>query len=61
MILGELQKSFGEIYLGEKKTICTDMFFILANITTDCQMDASGFEGLLYTMLSEEPFFKSQT
>ena len=32
------------------------MFFILANITMNCQMDASSFEGLLYTMLSEEPF-----
>ena len=32
------------------------MFFILANITTNCQMDASELEGLLYTMLSEEPF-----
>ena len=32
------------------------MFFILANITTNCQMDASEFEGILYTMLSEEPF-----
>ena len=32
------------------------MFFILENITTNCQMDASEFEGMLYTMLSEEPF-----
>ena len=32
------------------------MFFILANIKMNCQMDASEFEGLLYTMLSEEPF-----
>ena len=32
------------------------MFFILANITTNFQMDASEFEGMLYTMLSEEPF-----
>ena len=32
------------------------MFFILENITTNCQMDASEFEGILYTMLSEEPF-----
>ena len=32
------------------------MFFILANITTDFQMDASEFEGLLYNMLSEETF-----
>ena len=56
MILRELQKVFGEIYLGGKKTISTDMFFILANITTNCQMDASEFEGMLYTMLYEEPF-----
>ena len=32
------------------------MFFILANITTNCQMDASEFDGMLYTMLSKEPF-----
>ena len=32
------------------------MFFILENITTNCQMDASEFGGLLNTMLSEEPF-----
>ena len=45
-----------EIYLGGKKTISTDIFFILENITTNFQMDASEFEGMLYTMLSEEPF-----
>ena len=32
------------------------MFFILVNTTTNCQMDASEFEGMLYTMLSEGPF-----
>ena len=32
------------------------MFFILENITTNCQMDASEFEGIIYTMMSEEPF-----
>ena len=32
------------------------MFFILANLVTNCQMYASEFEGLLYNMLSEEPF-----
>ena len=32
------------------------MFFILENIITNCQMDASEFEGMIYTMLSEEPF-----
>ena len=56
MIFRELQFVFGEIYLGGKKTISTDMFFILSNITTNCQMDASEFEGMIYTMLSEEPF-----
>ena len=39
-----------------EKTISTDMFFILANITTTCQMDASEFEGMIYNMISEEPF-----
>ena len=32
------------------------MFFIVENITTNCQMDANEFEGILFTMLSEEPF-----
>ena len=32
------------------------MFFIVANITTTCQMDVSEFEGMIYNMLSEEPF-----
>ena len=52
----ELQKSFGGIYLGEKKTSSTDIFFVLANIRINCQMDASEFEGLLYNILSEEHF-----
>ena len=56
MISRELQKCFGEICLGGKKTISTDMIFILENITTNCQIDASEFEGMIYTMLSEEPF-----
>ena len=50
----DLQKIFGDIYLGEKNS--TDGFFILANIRINCQIDASDFEGLLYNMLSEEPF-----
>ena len=32
------------------------MFFIVANITITCQMDASEFEGMIYNMISEEPF-----
>ena len=48
MIFRELQKQFGEIYLGEKKTISTDMFFIVANIKINCQMDTSEFEGMIY-------------
>ena len=53
MIFRELQKNFGEIYLGGKKTISTDMFFIVANIKINCQMDTSEFEGMIYNMLSE--------
>ena len=56
MVFRELQKFFDEIYFGGKKNISTDMFFILANITTNCQMDDSEFEGMIYTMVSEEPF-----
>ena len=55
MIVKELQKRFGEIFLGGK-SISTDMFFILENIRITFQMDASEFKGLLYNMLSEEPF-----
>ena len=53
MIMKELQKCFGEIYSGGKKTISTDHFFILENLRIHFQMDASEFEGLLYSMLSE--------
>ena len=52
MIVKELQKCFGEIYSG-KKTIPTDVLFIMANIRIKFQMDAGEFEGLLYTILSE--------
>ena len=41
----ELQKKFGEIYLG--KTISTDDFFMLENFRINFQMDAVEFEGLL--------------
>ena len=56
IIFRELHNIFGEICLGGEKTISTDMFFILANITTNCQMGASEFEEMIYTMLSQEPF-----
>ena len=56
MIFRELQKKFGEICLNGKKTMSNDMFFIVANITSTCQMDASEFEGMIYNILSEEPF-----
>ena len=55
IIMKELQKIFGEIYLGGK-CFSTDMFLILTNIRINCQMNASKFEELLYNMLSEEPF-----
>ena len=32
------------------------MFFMVENISTTCQMDASEFEGMIFNMLSEEPF-----
>ena len=43
----------------EEKTIATDVFFILGNIRMGFQMDVGEFEGLLYTILSEE-LFKNQ-
>ena len=52
MTVKELQKSFGNIYIGGKKNIATDILFIISNIRIDFQMDAAEFEGLLYTILS---------
>ena len=46
----------GDIYLGGKKTISSDEWFIITNIRIDFQMDAAEFYGLLYTILSEETF-----
>ena len=45
MIMKELMKNIGEIYLGEKNKFSTDIFCILENIGINCQMDASEFEG----------------
>ena len=28
----------------------------MANITTTCQMDANEYEGMIYNIISEEPF-----
>ena len=56
MIVKELQKCFGEIYLGGKTTMATNVLFIMENTRIDFQMYAAEFEGLLYTILSEEPF-----
>ena len=42
MIVKEVQKRFGEIYLG-KKAIAMDVFFIMENIRIYCQMDAGKF------------------
>ena len=53
MIMKELQKMFGEMYLGGRGSISTDVSFILENLRINCQMDAGEFEGLLYYMLSE--------
>ena len=55
MIMKELQKIFGEIWFG-KKSISTDVFFILENLRINCQIYAGEFEGLLYNIFSEQPF-----
>ena len=52
----ELQKNIVEIYLVGEKTISTGVLFFTENIKRDFQMDAAEFEGLLYPILSEEPF-----
>ena len=43
----ELQKKIGGIYFGERKTIATDVFFIVENIGKICQMDTAGFERVI--------------
>ena len=48
------RKNLVRYYLGGGNS--TDLLFILENIRINYQMDASGFEGLLYNILSEEPF-----
>ena len=52
-IVKKLQNCFDEMYLGGKKTIYSNELFIITNIRIDCQMGADDFEGLLYTILSE--------
>ena len=56
MIMKELKKCFGDIYLEGEQTISTNHFFILENLRINYQMNASEFKGLLYNMLYEEPF-----
>ena len=51
----ELQKSFGDIFLGGK-TISTDHLFILENLKINFHMDAIEFEVLLYNILYEKHF-----
>ena len=55
MPLESLNSSFLEESF-RKKTIAADVLFILENIRIYFQMDAGEFEGLLYTILSEESF-----
>ena len=40
MIVKELQEHFGEIYVGRKKIIATDVLFFVDTIRIDCDMDA---------------------
>ena len=51
MILKELQKTFGEMYLEVLKTISSDKLFIITNIRIVFKMDAAEFEDLLYDIL----------
>ena len=55
MVMKELQICFGDIYLGGG-IFANDVLFIMENIRIYCQMDAGEFDGLLYNILSEEPF-----
>ena len=51
MIVKELQRKLVRyIY---RKTIATDMLFIVVNKMIYFQMDAGEFDGILYTILSE--------
>ena len=51
----ELQKCFGDIYLGKIYLILL-MISLFWKSKVNYQMDAGEFEGILYNMLSEEPF-----
>ena len=43
VIVKELQKIIGEVYLGGGGTITTDGFFIIVNVRIDFQIDAADF------------------
>ena len=48
LIVKEIQKTFGEMYLGGKKIIMCDYFFIVTNKRIDHHMDAEEFKRLFY-------------
>ena len=54
MIMKELHKCFGDNHLVGKETIPSDNVFINTNIGIYFHMDATEFEGLLYTYCSEK-------
>ena len=56
LIVKELQKGFGEMYFGSKKTILSDNFFITTNTRINNHMDAGEFDGFFHRRLLENPF-----
>ena len=55
MIVKKLQKTIVR-YIQVGGDITTNEFFIISNVIIYFQMDADKFQGLLYTILLEEPF-----
>ena len=56
MIVKESQNVFGDMYLGGKKTISSDVLFIVTNIAIYYQGYSAEIDGLLYTTLSGKTF-----
>ena len=53
MILQVIQQIFGEMLIGGRKIVKSDMFFEVTNIRTNIQNSSSWFEGLNYNQVTE--------
>ena len=53
MILKVIQQIFGEMLIGGRKIVNSDMFFEVNNIKTNIQNSSSWFEGLHHNQVTE--------